>query len=534
MILIALLAVLIPIILLGVLNLPARTGMTISAVVVAITGFIFWKIPFNVILASTLQGIHKTLPILWILFGALMLLNVLKKTGAITSINNGFKSLTLDMRLQGVLVAYLFGALIEGVSGFGTPAMVTAPLLIALGFSPLSAVVLALVSNSNPAVFGAVGTPITVGLSNVAQEQSGNVLNQVSQTITTLDLMGGIFIPTILVFLMTVLLSPKDKRIGDWLEVLPWTLFIGACYSGFSWLYSNLLSYEFVSIVTPLTMLVVTMLLLRFNFLLPKKSKIEPWRKLESESFVEPEATEESMSLIKAWLPYGIVVVLLLLTRTIPALTSFLNEYVNLSWNDILGYKTINSDWAVLYSPGFVLTLVSILALLIQVKSLKMFIPTAKEAFSNVVTTGITLSVTLIMVQIFSNSGINNGDLASMPAYIAEFLSKYLSNFWLFIAPFIGELGTFITGSVTVSNLTFGTIQADVAADSNLPTHLILAGQAMGAAAGSMICIFNIVAVSSVVGLFGKEGEILRKTMLPALIYTLLIVAASFVYLQLM
>lgn len=215
MILIALLAVLIPLFLLGILNMSARLGMTTSAIIVALTGYLFWKIPIDVLFASILQGMHKTLPILWILFGALMLLNVLRKTGAITSINAGFKSLSLDMRVQGILVAYLFGALIEGVSGFGTPAMVTAPLLIALGFTPLSAVVLALVANSTPAAFGAVGTPITVGLSNAAQEQGNHIFSQVSSTITSLDLLGGAFMPTILVLLMTIMLNKNKKNHRD-------------------------------------------------------------------------------------------------------------------------------------------------------------------------------------------------------------------------------------------------------------------------------------------------------------------------------
>lgn len=533
MILIALLAVLIPLFLLGILNMSARLGMTISAVVVTLTGYIFWKIPINVLLASILQGIHKTLPILWILFGALLLLNVLRKTGAIVSINAGFKSLSLDMRIQGILVAYLFGALIEGVSGFGTPAMVTAPLLIALGFTPLSAVVIALVADSTPAAFGAVGTPITVGLSNAAQEQGNHIFTQVSSTITSLDLLGGAFMPTILIFLMTIMLNKNKKSQRDWLEMVPWSLFIGVCYSGFAWLYSRVIGYEFVSIITPLTTLILTIVLLRFNFLLPKSTNGNPWRKLEEQkpSSQSKSVDVENMSLIKAWLPYGIVVLLLLISRIIPVVKTFLNNAMNLSWNSILGFKEINSEWAVLYSPGFILTIAALIALGIQVKSLKLFVPIAKDVFSTVLRTGLTLVVTLIMVQIFSNSGMNNGNHLSMPSYIAEILSRYLSGIWIFIAPFIGELGSFITGSTTVSNLTFASIQADIAFDSGLPINAVLAGQVIGAAAGNMICVFNIVAVGGVVGLFGKEGEILRKTIIPALLYASLIAISTAIYL---
>lgn len=134
------------------------------------------------------------------------------------------------------------------------------------------------------------------------------------------------------------------------------------------------------------------------------------------------------------------------------------------------------------------------------------------------------------MVQVFSNSGMNNGQLPSMPSYIANTLSEYLSGAWIFIAPFIGELGSFITGSATVSNLTFASIQADIAQNSHLPMEVVLSNQVIGAAAGNMICVFNIVAVSGGVGLFGKEGQILRKTIVPALIYGILVALAASLY----
>lgn len=114
-----------------------------------------------------------------------------------------------------------------------------------------------------------------------------------------------------------------------------------------------------------------------------------------------------------------------------------------------------------------------------------------------------------------------------MPSYIAEILSRYLSG----VRIFIGELGSFITGRTTIPNLTFASIQADITYDSVLPIHAVLAGQVIGAAAGNMICVFNIVAVSGVVGLFGQEGEILRKTIIPALLYADLIAISTSLYL---
>lgn len=144
--------------------------------------------------------------------------------------------------------------------------------------------------------------------------------------------------------------------------------------------------------------------------------------------------------------------------------------------------------------------------------------------------TALALSVTLIMVQIFTNSGLNNIDLPSMPMYIAKIISKYLSPIWIIIAPFLGQLGSFVTGSTTVSTLTFGQIQADIATKAGVGQELVLAAQLIGAAAGNMICVHNIVSVSSVVGLSGQEGNILRKTVAPALIYGLLVGIVGYIF----
>ncbi|MDR3191327.1 MAG: L-lactate permease [Lactobacillaceae bacterium] len=530
MIIIALLAVILPLILLAFMNLPAAKGMAISSAVVLVAAYFIWHVKPIVLGASILQGIHKTIPILWILFGALMMLEVLRYTGAIQRINEGFQALTSDVRILIIVIAYLFGGLIEGVSGFGTPAMVTAPLMIALGFNPMAAVTIALVSDSTTASFGAVGTPLTVGLSNVAT--GPDFINHIGQTVVALDLTAGTFMPLILIFMLTRFFGDAEsKNKGrDLLEMAPWALFIGVLYSLVAIASVNLVGYEFTSILTPLVMLVVAMVTIKFNFLLPKTVRENPWRaalKVEKTG----KTPKTSMSLLTAWAPYLLVVILLLLSRTVAPLKAFLTTYVDLSWTHILGLKTISSDWQFLYSPGTILTVAALLGLLIQVRSIKPFAKAAKSVGSGMGVTGFTLCVTLIMVQVFSNSGFNTAQLASMPTYIAETISQYTAGVWVFIAPFLGELGAFITGSATVSTLTFSPIQFDVAKHAHLNVNVILAAQVIGAAAGNMICVHNIVAASAVVGLGGNEGAILRKTILPAVIYGVLLGITGFVWL---
>lgn len=520
MIFVALAAIILPLILLGGLNLPATRGMSISAAVVVITGYLFWHLSPAVLGASILQALHKSLPILWILFGALLMLNSLRATGAIDRINQGFKALSADMCLQTVLVAFLFGGLIEGVSGFGTPAMVTAPLLIALGFSPMAAVVLALVADSTPAAFGAVGTPLTVGLSNVTENATR--LNLIGLRVTQLDLFVGALMPALLILILIMGFGPKTNRLKQWLTVLPWALLIGFVYSSIALLSAWLIGYEFISILAPLGTLIVAIVSIRYHWLLPASTRETPWQVADAPA-PSHSAPKSTMPLLQAWFPYLLVVILLLATRVWQSLKMLLTTTLNLSWQHILGFKSINSDWEFLYSPGTILALAAIIGLLVQARSLRPLAPTAKKVVSSMGGTALALIVTLIMVQVFTNSGLNSANLPSMPMYIAKFVAKYLAGIWIIIAPFLGELGSFVTGSTTVSTLTFAQIQADIATNAHLNEPIVLAAQLIGAAAGNMICVHNIVAVSSVVGLNGQEGAILRQTILPALGYAALI-----------
>lgn len=186
-------------------------------------------------------------------FGALVLLNTLRHTGAVDRINQGFQSISGDMRVQTIMVAFLFGSLIEGAAGFGTPAMVTGPLMVALGFSPLAAATLALIADSVSVPFGAVGTPLFVGLSNIPGAGQELFL-EIGTRITSIDLLAGTFIPFLLILVLTMFFG---KGIKDAMPVFAWTLLIGIGYTGSALLSSILFGYEFVSIVAPLVTLVI-------------------------------------------------------------------------------------------------------------------------------------------------------------------------------------------------------------------------------------------------------------------------------------
>ncbi|WP_280768599.1 L-lactate permease [Salipaludibacillus daqingensis] len=520
-------AIIAPFVFLVLLRMPARKGMLYSAIIVILLGFFVWGLEFDILSASILQGTHRAITILFILFGAIVLLNTLKHTGAVDRINEGFRNISPDMRVQVVIVAFLFGSLIEGAAGFGTPAAVTGPLLVALGFTPLAAATTALIADSTAVSFGAVGTPIVVGLSNI--EGAGIAFFQdIGIKITLMDLLVGTLMPFIIILVLTIAFG-KKKGLSSALSMLPWALVVGASYSVSAAAYAYLFGPEFVSILASITAIAIATITAKKKFLLPKAT----WQDALADGF-KAETKKSEMSLVSAWSPYFIVVALLLLTRIVPAVQEFAQTAIDLSWNNILGFEGVGSAWQVLYSPGAVLVVAALISVFTQRKTLKVFGQASKESLNSIKGAALALVPTLALVQVFTNSGINANDLVAMPEYIALSMASTLGGMWVFVAPYLGILGAFITGSATVSTLTFSPIQYNVAMEMGLNSNVILAQQVAGSAAGNMICVHNVVAASAVVGLVGKEGEIIRKTLAPALVYGLLIGIAGTVLLWFM
>ncbi|PAT01272.1 lactate permease [Candidatus Izimaplasma bacterium ZiA1] len=514
--LVAFLPIILPFLFLVVLKMPAKKGMLYSFVIVLACSYFIWKVDTIVVFASILQGFHKAFGILIILFGAIIMMNILKLNGAIKRINQGFNALTKDMRLQAVVIAYLFGALIEGVAGFGTPAVVVAPLLVALNFSPISAATLALISNSVPVPFAAVGTPVQVGLSNV--NTSTEFFNQVARYITSIDFLAGVFMPTIVVFTL-IFFFGKNKSKKDYIEIIPWTIFIGLSYTLIAFVVARTLGFEFITIATSIVMLGVSTITIKSKFLIPTRI----WINYDDSDFEISNKDEKSMSLLRAWSPYIIVIFILVISRVIKPVKDFFLNFIDLSFTNILGVEEISSSLKLLYSPGFILILVAVLSVYIQRANKDNIKSATIMSLGNVKGATLTLLPTLAMVQIFSNSGTNSSNLESMPLYLATFLGDNLNSIWILLASYVGELGSFITGSATVSALTFSSIQNQIAINYGLNPELIVSLGLLGGAAGNMICVHNVVSVCAVVGTEGKEGLIIKKTVFPALLYALLV-----------
>jgi lactate permease len=498
--------------LLVILRLPATRAMPISLMITAASGLLIWQVAPLRIAAAVIEGWFVALSILWIVIGAITLLNVLKATAAIEVIRQGFIALSPDRRVHAVIIAWLFGAFLEGISGFGTPAAIAAPLLMVLGFPPLAAVVMALVAGSSPVSFGAVGTPVIIGVGQGLMDAPVELVNRIALSAITVDLCLASALPLLMCAMLTRFFGTQ-RSWREGLEIWPFALFAGFAFTVPAWLTARFLGPEFPSIVGGFAGLALITLFARRHWLTPNT----PWL-FEGETSTRESAPAHSLSLWQAWLPYVLVATLLIITRldSLPVKT-WLNQWV-ISSGDILG-TGIHNELRLLYLPGTIFLLVALIAGWLQGGRKEKLVEAWRISLVQLIPTGIALLTAIPMVRVFLRSDINSAGLQSMPLELADLAATTFSGIWPLAAPFIGALGSFIAGSSTFSNMMFAGFQAAVAQDLHLPITLVVALQMIGANAGNMISVANVVAAASVVNLHGREGQIIRFTLGPMLLY---------------
>jgi len=230
--------------------------------------------------------------------------------------------------------------------------------------------------------------------------------------------------------------------------------------------------------------------------------------------------TAKPMSALRAWLPYVLVGVLLVISRVFPEVGAALKS-VALKFPDLLGETGIGASFDPLYLPGGILVVVVIATFFFHGMKLRELGAAVKESSSVLLSAGFVLLFTVPMVRILINSGVNAAELSSMPILMARWVADSVGGIYPLLAPSVGALGAFIAGSNTVSNMMFSQFQFGVASSLGISSALVVAVQAIGAAAGNMVAIHNVVAASATVGLLGREGSILRKTVWPTLYYVL-------------
>ena len=547
-----------PILAVGVLlvgfRLPASRAMPVSYLVAAGLALFVWQVPGVQVAAASIKGLSLTLRLLFIIFGAILLLNTLKHSGGLAVIRNGFTNISADRRVQVIIIAWLFGAFIEGAAGFGTPAAVTVPLMVGLGFPAMAAVVAGMIIQSTPVSFGAVGTPILVGVNKgLAGDESvktavadmgfgqwDGFLAFVGFKVALLHAIVGTLIPLLLVVFMTRFFG-KNKSACEGLAVWPFALFASFALTVPYLLVAGFLGPEFPSLLGALIGLAIVVPVARRGWLVPKG---EPWDfppraeweagwtggveiDLKSGQAGEP----PKVGVFAAWLPYLLLAGLLVLTRleALP-LKAWLRS-IQFKW-DVFG-TGIFVDETPLYVPGTVFIVVSLIAVALH----RMNGPGVGEAWGESLKTTAKASVALVftvpMVQVFLNTDGGLAGYDKMPIALANGVAALAGGAYPLLAPALGGFGAFVAGSNTISNMMFSLFQFDVAVKIGIDATWMVALQAVGGAAGNVICVHNVVAASAVVGLTGREGDVIRKTLLVFVYYALAAGVIGFVFLKL-
>lgn len=341
-----------------------------------------------------------------------------------------------------------------------------------------------------------------------------------------LHAIAGLLVPLIVVVLLTRFFG-KNKSFSEGLRVWKFALFASLAMTIPYVIVANVFGPEFPSLIGGLIGLAIVIPAAKKGFLTPKDD--ETWD-FEAKDRWDPTWTGRvelkqsdiyagKISMFQAWLPYVLIAVFLLISRLTVAQDWL--QSVEITIPNIFG-TDISSSWEILYSPGFIFILVSVLTFIMHRMKISDYARAWKDSGKTMIAAGTALVFTVPMVQVFLNTSGGGAGYDTMPLILADGAANLAGSFYPFVAPFIGGLGAFVAGSNTVSNMMFSLFQFGVAENIGVSTSWMVAIQSLGGAAGNMICVHNVVAATAVVGLSGKEGHVIRKTLLPFIYYALL------------
>ncbi|RJE79345.1 L-lactate permease [Paracoccus sp. JM45] len=525
-------------ILLVVMRRSAKLAMMAAYIVTVMLALVLWGAPITKIAGATVNGLVTAVTLLYIVFGAILLLYTVQESGAIRTIRRGFTDISPDRRIQAIIIAWMFGSMIEGASGFGTPAAVAAPLLLAIGFPAMAAVMVTLIIQSTPVSFGAVGTPMLVGintgLSNSAAVDTAiapmtvvDYVPVVAAQVALVHALIGVLIPLLMIGMLTRFFG-KSRSFAKGFRAWKFAIFAGVAFTLPYLLVARVLGPEFPSLLGGLIGLLIVVPAARAGWFLPSDSFDFPPRNQWEDGWqgsVEPEEADlgpqdRPISLMTAWMPYVIVAVLLVLTRTIAPLKAWLTgPSTTIAFRDLFG-SGINASAQFLYAPGSVMIVASLISVLLFRMRGRDYARAWSISGRTMLAAAPALLLAVPMVQVFINSGSEG--IASMPIVLAEGMAAATGATWPIFAPVVGALGAFIAGSNTVSNMMFSLFQFSTAQGIGLDlagVTVVVVLQAVGGAAGNMICVHNVVAASATVGLTDREGDLIRKTLITMAYY---------------
>jgi lactate permease len=533
-------------VLLGVLRMTAWLAALISLAVAIVVAVVVYPMPVGQAFLATSEGAaFGFFPILWIVINAIWIYNMTVRTGHFDVLRRSFARVSDDQRIQAVIIAFSFGALLEALAGFGTPVAITSVMLIALGFRPLKAATVALVANTAPVAFGALAVPITT-LSTVTNIPLNTLASMVGRQTPLL----GIFVPLVLVLII-------DGKRGI-RQTWPAALVCGVVFAVAQFATSNYLNAPLTDVVASLLSAGAVVLFLRV------------WRPVETYSehretetpstaaeFVANEAGQPARAtsttvtaqgeapvpggsggapverdgpaeVFRAYAPYLVIIAVFGIAQIPFVLHALTGVTKTFSWPGLhilsasgkpSTVPTFKFDW--LDASGTLLVIAGLITIPIlrirPVSAFKAYLRTYRQLAAAIVTVMAVLALAYVMN--------TSGQTATLGTWMAG-----AGGIFALISPVLGWLGVAVTGSDTSSNSLFGALQVVAAQKSGLSATLLAGANSSGGVLGKMISPQNLAIAAAAVGMSGREGELFRKVFLWSVIFVALM--CVLVYLQ--
>jgi lactate permease len=503
---------------LGVLRVRAWVASLVSLAVALAVAIAVYRMPIGqAALAASEGAVFGFFPILWIVLSALWVYQMTVQTGHFDVLRRSVSTVSDDFRIQAIVIAFSFGASLEALAGFGTPVAVTSVMLIAVGFKPLKAAVLALVANTAPVAFGAMATPV-ITLAKVS-----------GLSTATLGAMVGRQTPIMAVFVPLALVFIADGRRGlreTWFAALT----AGVVFGIAQYATSNFLSVPLADVVASLVSAGAIVLLVRLR---PRQT--EDTRGAETPDGdadtgtptpAELPAQPDSLAQVaRAYAPYGIIVSVFVICQ-ISAVKALLERATfTVHWP---GLHLLTSKGTASTVPNFTLNLLTtpgtqmLVAGVVTMVVLRLSVTGALKAYGATLHQLRWAIVTVMAVLALAFVMNASGQTITLGTWMAG-----AGGAFALISPILGWLGTAVTGSDTSSNSLFGALQVTAAAKAGLSPVLMAAGNSSGGVLGKMISPQNLAIASAAVEVEGREGDIFRRVFLWSLVFLAFICALS-------
>ncbi|WP_245691783.1 L-lactate permease [Geodermatophilus telluris] len=543
-------------VLLGALKVKAWLAGLISLAVALVLAILAFRMPVGqAVLSATEGAAFGFFPILWIVINAIWVYNLTVATGHFDVLRRSFEKVSPDQRIQAIIVAFCFGALLEALAGFGTPVAISVVMLMTLGFQPMKAAAVALIANTAPVAFGALATPIVT----LATVTSG-VSDDARLTVDTLGAMAGRQTPILAAFVPLVLVLVVDGRRGlkdTWLEALV----AGVAFGVAQFVAANYISVPLTDIIAALVSAAAVVAVVRM-----RKATYEPvtaatlaggtgagggardaggtvaaggrgrdrggvgatageelgdapGRQAARDPHAPsagtggaPSVPDTPAEVAKAYAPYGIIIVIFALANLAPVkaalaqapwTTTFpwpgLNVFAAGS-SEELASTTFTFNW--LPAAGTLMIIAGLLTMLVlrvsPGRALKAYVDTYRELKWAIV----TVMAVLALAYVLNQSG--------MTSHLGRLLAE-TGGFFAFLSPILGWIGVAVTGSDTSANALFGALQVQAATNAGLDPVLLAAANSSGGVMGKMVSPQNLAIAAAAVGMAGREGELFRK-----------------------